>query len=356
MTAWTTRRGRPGLPADSSPISPTQLYHKWHAYDLVEDRDQRPGPSWDTKSSRLEFLERVAQLANRSLAVYPVWHKRYFEALSALGVDREQTVVTAKTVWRLLAGLATNPALETGFSLHLLHGFPYLPGSAVRGLVRRVAESELAREREDWMELTGPPPEEEISRFLAEVERLQAILGSLTVDPPDSGADPGWRTPRELLGRLLGLLGPADPETEPLRQRIHALLSGTTGGIVTFYDAVPASGEKDLLETDLLNPHYPDFYRDPAHVPPSDDQNAVPVYFLAVKGGATFEFPFWVTAWRQSDPWRDEPERRRATALGDATPSAICSQVREWLTQGLKTWGAGAKTAAGYGYFEVARK
>jgi CRISPR type III-B/RAMP module RAMP protein Cmr6 len=121
-----------------------------------------------------------------------------------------------------------------------------------------------------------------------------------------------------------------------LRQRIQTLRNGTTGGLVTFFDAVPASGEKNLLETDLLNPHYPDFYRDPAKFQPSDDQNPIPVYFLAIKGGAAFEFPFRVTPWREREPWRDEPERQRAAALGDTTPAQVCAQVRKWLTDGLK--------------------
>ncbi len=223
----------------------------------------------------------------------------------------------------------------------------------VSGLVRRVAESELAREREGLMELSEPPPEEDVFRFLAEAERLQAILGSLAVDPPASGIDPGWRTPREVLGKLLGLLDSDDPDAEPLRQRIHALRNGTTGGVVTFFDAVPAPGEQDLLETDLLNPHYPEFYRKPADFQPSDDQNPVPVYFLAVRSRAVFEFPYRVTAWRDHEPWRDEPERQRAAALGETTPAKVQAQVRKWLTDGLTLWGAGAKTAAGYGYFEI---
>lgn len=345
MTAWTTRRGRPGLPADSSPVSPTLLYQKWHAYDRTSDS------SWANKESRLEFLGRVAEIANRSLDGYPAWHQRYFEALFALGVERSRTVLSAKTVWRLIAGFATNPALETGLSLHLLHGFPYLPGSAVRGLVRRVAECKLAEEREGWLELSEAPPEEEISRFLAEAERLRAILGSLAVDPPDSGVDPGWRTPRELLAKLHSLLG-GDPAAEALRQRIDSLRNVNTGGLVTFFDAVPAPQERKLLETDLLNPHYPEFYRQSGRVPPSDDQNPTPVYFLAVRHGAVFEFPFRLAEWPEGEP-RDEAERHRAAALDETTRSQVLDEIRDWLTQGLKAWGAGAKTAAGYGYFEI---
>ena len=50
--------------------------------------------------------------------------------------------MAATTLWRLVAGFVTSPALESGLVLHPLYGF-CLPGSTVRGLVRQVAEMEL---------------------------------------------------------------------------------------------------------------------------------------------------------------------------------------------------------------------
>jgi len=76
------------------------------------------------------------------------------------------------------------------------------------------------------------------------------------------------------------------------------------------------------------------------------------VYFLAVRHGATFEFPFRVADWPEGEP-RDEAERQRSAALGGTTRDQVIEEVRDWLAQGLKSWGAGAKTAAGYGYFEI---
>ena len=342
MTTWTTRRGKPRLPNAGAPVSATLLYHKWHAYDSDGD--------FDTKKSRVEFLGRVADLANGALASYPAWYDRYFRGLTALGVNQERTVVSAKTVWRLVAGFATNPALETGLSLHLLHGFPYLPGSAVRGLVRRVAEYELVKDRETWFERPDLPPEEDIDRLLTEAEELRALLGSLAVDPPDPApADPLWRTPREL---LLHLRSGLDPEDDALHKRVSSLLGEHTGGVLTFYDAVPAPGQAGLLETDLLNPHYPEFYRSSGGVPPSDDQDPTPIYFLVVKPEVTFHFPFRIGRWPRSES-RADP---RAAALAGTSSEEVESKVLSWLVEGLESWGSGAKTAAGYGYFKLPRK
>jgi CRISPR-associated protein Cmr6 len=103
-------------------------------------------------------------------------------------------------------------------------------------------------------------------------------------------------------------------------------------------DAVPKPGQQDLLELDMLNPHYPNFYRASGRKVPSDDQDPIPVYFLAVRAEAVFLFPF----------------RLRPLPGGELTqtPEELTKQVSGWLETALKTLGAGAKTAAGYGYFQ----
>ena len=124
----------------------------------------------------------------------------------------------------------------------------------------------------------------------------------------------------------------------PLRRRVDPLLGGFTGGLLTFFDAVPKPGQPNLLETDVLNPHYPNFYRSKGRKVPSDDQDPVPVYFLAVKAEAAFVFPFRLGALPAGEPLETRDE--------------LIQQVSGWLKTALSTLGAGAKTAAGYGYFQ----
>ncbi|MFL6235301.1 MAG: hypothetical protein ACJ76N_19355, partial [Thermoanaerobaculia bacterium] len=71
---------------------------------------------------------------------------------------------------------------------------------------------------------------------------------------------------------------------------------------------------------------------------PADDQDPIPVYFLAVKADTTFVFPF-----RLGPPPEGELTQTR---------DPLTKQVSGWLETALKTLGAGAKTAAGYGYFQ----
>lgn len=332
MTGWHTRLDRPSL-ADlrrvpDEQLSPALLFLKWHPYD---------GDDFTMTKSRSPFLDEVARRANALTAGegYRAWHERYTGALK--GLAGHSAMTTATTVWRLVVGLGSNPAFEAGLQLHPLLGFPCIPGSAVRGLVRHVAEHELmqAPERQGWLERSPAPGEREaVSAFLAEAAGLCTLFGSLAVRPLVIREETlGWHPPLRLLegwNRRNGL----PPELDDLQPAVRGLLATQTGGLLAFYDAVPAPGQEGVLQVDLVNPHYPAYYRSAGIHPPSDDQDPVPVTFLAVRPGAGFHFPFRVSA--------------RAEA-----GSEIVAKVSRWLKEGLATWGAGGKTAAGYGYLNV---
>lgn len=337
MTGWHTRFDRPTLAnlrqISEEQLSPALLFFKWHPYD---------GPDFKSKETRSPFLEEVARRANAVAlgAGYRAWHDRYTEALSGLAGQLAQT--TATTVWRLVVGLGSNPAFEAGLQLHPLYGFPCIPGSAVRGLVRHVAEHELmeAPERQGWLERPPTPDEREaVSAFLAEAGRLRTLFGSLSVKPLATKDETlGWYPPLRLL-ETWSRKGGLPAELDDLRPAVRRLLAEPTGGLAAFYDAVPAPGQAGLLQVDIVNPHYPDYYNSKGAHPPSDDQDPVPVTFLAVRPGASFRFPFRVTP--------------RAVALSELTQAEIGIRISRWLKEGLETWGAGGKTAAGYGYLKV---
>ncbi|MGC9400647.1 MAG: type III-B CRISPR module RAMP protein Cmr6 [Anaerolineae bacterium] len=125
----------------------------------------------------------------------------------------------------------------------------------------------------------------------------------------------------------------SDPEEDPLFAVVFGQApkgdesEGGVGGAV-FFEAVPL--DDPALELDVMTPHFPDYYS--GQRPPTDDQNPVPIPFLTVKPGVRFGF---AVGWR-----------------GALHPEAH-NQAVEWLKAGLKNLGAGGKTAAGYGYFEV---
>lgn len=104
-------------------------------------------------------------------------------------------------------------------------------------------------------------------------------------------------------------------------------------GLVDVLDGIPVpTNDRSLLEVDVMNPHYPLWYRREKGVPPSDDQSPNPVFFLTVPAGVQFEFALLC---------RTRTDRARSALR----------QGEKWLRQGLQNLGAGAKTSSGYGYF-----
>lgn len=176
--------------------------------------------------------------------------------------------IELKTDWRFVTGVGRTTNYEVGFRFDR-YGFATLPGSSVKGIARAFA----------WSEGRESTPE------------FVAIFGNAT--------------------------GDADGEER------------STAGQAIFFDAMPI--DDPVLELDIMNPHYPDYYG--GDKPPTNWQSPVPVYFLTVKAGVRFGF---AVAWRgRADP------NLHQTAL-------------DWLQAGLKNLGAGAKTNAGYGYFIAA--
>lgn len=106
--------------------------------------------------------------------------------------------------------------------------------------------------------------------------------------------------------------------------------SGDTGmGRLIVFDAIPM--DKVILEVDIMNPHYSDYYKDPERNLPADYGMPSPVNFLVVAPGQRFEFALAPVSERCTDE-----------DLSDGI---------ELLKQALSTIGCGAKTAVGYGVF-----
>jgi len=106
---------------------------------------------------------------------------------------------------------------------------------------------------------------------------------------------------------------------------------GTTeqAGKIVFLDALPTQPPKFTL--DIMNPHFPDYYRTEGKKAPSDWQSPKPVFFLTV---SHTPYVFAISA--------------RTNDANDLLPTA-----EKWLKGALGELGIGAKTSADYGYWEV---
>ncbi len=105
-------------------------------------------------------------------------------------------------------------------------------------------------------------------------------------------------------------------------------------GSVIFFDAFPSAPVQ--LKADVMTPHYGPYYQDEnGKTPPADWYDPTPIPFLAVAEQQIFVF---ACAPRRPNNEADRKDSER---------------VLQWLPEVLDWLGAGAKTAAGYGRFNV---
>ncbi len=112
-----------------------------------------------------------------------------------------------------------------------------------------------------------------------------------------------------------------------LKEIIH--LECTKSGKVCFFDAFPT--DKAEAEVDILSVHHRDYYAGSKKIA-FDNENPVLCYFPTVKAGTEFAF--------------------RVLRLGNLSDENF-KQAVKWLKIGLSQNGIGAKTAAGYGWFDI---
>jgi CRISPR-associated protein Cmr6 len=109
--------------------------------------------------------------------------------------------------------------------------------------------------------------------------------------------------------------------------RVRHLFGDQSGrGAARFLDALPVPGDGPYVELDVMNPHVPGYYQ--GRDWPREWMDPIPLVFLAVPRGVRFRF---------------------LVAAGEASDAR---EAMDLLVQGLTTWGAAAKRAAGYGWME----
>lgn len=198
----------------------------------------------------------------------------------------------ASTLGPLTLHLSRATAHENaGICLHPVYGFVYLPGSGLKGAARAYAE--LA-----WL-------------------------------PQQPDAAEAWKTIQRVFG--------ASPGSDNFRSWVKELTAidpkASQAGVVVFHDGWPSRQEPRLV-VDILNSHHAEYYQAGEQLVPAPGDWETPklVYFLAVRAGTEFDFAL---------------SKRRGADDSDVALAG------EWLAQALHHFGAGAKTASGYGTFSL---
>ncbi len=333
---------------DKSPSNrnPGLLFERFMPY--LGDCDDRQKD--ERKAQGFKHLLEASQKADKKLL--DAWNARWDE------LTQSALAFSLQTDWRLIAGLGKKGSLEVGFTFHR-YGFPYLPGSNLKGLARAAALLEIG-------EKIGKPALESLQKqVVPENERQKVgLLSALETVLSRSEEE-------TCLKELTACQSQPSQVIENLARTFRAIFGATEhGGHVVFFDAIPSARELPRLELDIMNPHYPKYYEETGksnpETPPANWQSPVPVKFLTVASGVVFRF---AVGWRKAPidvtPLEALPEKARkewswfkgAIAPTAESPNPLLNQARQWLEIGLRGLGAGGKTNAGYGYFiEVGRQ
>lgn len=194
--------------------------------------------------------------------------------------------------WHFATGLGNPHPVENGFLWHPSLGTPYIPGSAVKGLVRSWVEA--------WMELNKND----------RLPTLHRWFGSEHKDPKER--------------KKLRAKGDFKPPSEGREV-------DTEAGTFIFFDALPISPV--TLKADIMTPHMGKWYEEGGDITalsqsdriPADWHDPVPVCFLVA----------------------DKPQFQFAVAPRTDAAKEDLPKVIEALGQALEWLGAGAKTAVG---------
>lgn len=261
-------------------------------------------------------------------------------------------VLDARTSAPFVTGMGIEHPIENGFAFLDPYGLPYLPGSSVKGVVRRAAE-ELALFDNGGVQKWA----------LDDIWWLFGLEGASAYwraapkkETPDArDARKAWQSRYRDAVKALSddRLAALDPLFEPLgaswsNDRRAKLLSLPehddvsklhSRGSVEFWDVLPNPGS--ALKVDVMTPHFQDYFQKGKL--PTDDQNPNPICFLALPPETRMTF---VARWRpaQSAPARLGRDDRWKQLIGAAFEHAFA-----WL-------GFGAKTTAGYGRLSLDEK
>lgn len=312
-----------GLTADSPPGHRFQLY--LGGWQLVGE----------LKLEKNAALQGVLSLGSSASAHIDALQKRQAALAAALG--GRALCRAAKTISPFVTGVGIEHPVENGFAFLSPYGIPYLPGSGIKGVLRRAAEELAFARQSDWDLLklwllfgfensdffeSSPPDETAARQRAAELEATDPNLVAALAKSLNQQNEPGF------LFRLCTADGAQ--WRKGLQWR----------GALRCWDAFLAPA-RDALVIEILTPHHTAYYEAKNGSPtPADCESPKPIPFLAIPPGSSLNLVIECVPGRLP-----ETLRNGWTTLAGAALEHACSRL-----------GFGAKTAVGYGAFELQRR
>jgi CRISPR-associated protein Cmr6 len=186
-------------------------------------------------------------------------------------IERQEKIADKKieltTQSRLIVGLGSDSVLETSIKLHHIYGVPYIPASAIKGVLRAYRIWKLA----EWNE-----------------EKFKEIEKRIDENKPNGDKEK----------KIIKIFGNQQQK-----------------GKLIVLDAYPTNFEG--FDIDIMNPHFPEYYDEDK--PPADWQNPTPITFLAIPKGTEFKFFFKNTSVYDQNLENDLKEAFENIGIGGKT-------------------------------------
>lgn len=286
------------LPKDTAELYRDMKYQAVENFHLRFNKYIKPSSKgntyeWTTifksKEEQQKFLS-FTPTNNASYAkVVEKTNKQLRVALDERKAEGHEVFTTQmKTVWRMVIGLGRESTLETSMTLHHIYGFPYIPSTSLKGIVRSYIILEYFGGKE--------------SLAMAD-QGFSIIFGSGS-----------------------------------LKENSKTFEFPERRGSLIFYDAYPKQfSPEDNFKVDILNCHFQPYYSEGK--PPADYHDPIPVNFLTVEN-CSFNFAFSINS--------NQNQHIGEGKFAGKTPYEV---VKKEMVEALRNHGIGAKTSVGYGLF-----
>lgn len=263
-------------------------------------------------------------------------------AYTKIGFKRFEPEFKLKVDWRLVIGLGNPSVLDTGLRLHSIYGFPYLPGPGLKGAIRQTWMAESAEElgiprfTPNQIQARQEKNKQENKTEKTPWVKFEHLL--ISAKEKDSSSENIFNSLKDDKAIIDNVETQVIAEiknigfTEFFSKYIlkyQEFFGGKNGqGKVNFLDVLPSEliiEGKSILEADIINPHYGEYYTTQGETPPADYLSPKPIFFLAVRCNTPFRF--------------------RVLAKDDVS----LGEVKTLITDTARDYGLGAKTMSGYG-------
>ena len=266
----------------------------------VLQEEQSAALAKKNQTDQLRYKAKVAgalssiNVDNQVLAESRIQATNRFQLALAQSYQDRIVNFSAKLGGRLLINMAGGVMENSGLALDRTTGLPFIPGSSVKGVARHAALWDIRNS----------------NHSTEKVSIMRVALAVFCFGPQELKVNGDF-------------LWAANGDTSLLNKALQGFDTDTYKGICSFLPASPSSIVSLKVVAEVLTPHF--------------NNNLRPIFFPAVESGSEFAFSIL---------------GQRTPHLEDLDRPKLLEYAKKWLLSALTQNGIGAKTGAGYGWFE----